>query len=398
MLINLSGDESVIVNICDNWVEYLIAYLLLLQPQTMKDDVPNLVNYCMQAIKQRNGLEGVEDSESSALSLCRAAILQYDIYNAIQLSNQLLDLRWFNAHLIDLLHKAKALHNNATEIRDYYLIQYIHTLATTSKNNLYELLFDYCGAVSDEKSRYTLLHHYLLFAPANNDAAAHQLLIIAKKYHLTLEYEIISYNRALYYSKLNSPSNAVYWANKAAIKGKSLIESIFTTVLSSHITTFSNDTLTLDSLLEQVNDSLAKELSIITFASHYRDMIDLANDIRQVKAKLQRDRNNSTAIFEELNELTSSLLKQLLYILIRFDATPRQFFIPLIQFLGKFLHSCSTNHIIVAANDLQRVLLLFTDLSKKSEKLAEMNQIRLQLTQALARSLPRQLTVAPQSI
>lgn len=121
----LMGDDAAMEESCDTWYELLVARLLFKKPHMMKDEIPGEVNLCVHikhhdsaaaaaGERKSNGFGAHNDNHDASSQLIgwepldelRRLIMEMDVIAALRQCDQLIDLRWFSAHLADLLYHA----------------------------------------------------------------------------------------------------------------------------------------------------------------------------------------------------------------------------------------------------------------------------------------------------
>ena len=164
LLAVLAGDEQAIGSISPSWMQLLVGRLIFNQPHTTKADIPQLVAQCIQQMDEKDKADipaGAAADYSraeggKALDALREHVLCFRIHSAVLLADQMFDMPYFTAHLVDLLHHAALMptlqdntnakgkagkHNNAAvgqqpavdklgamTPRDYYVLQYVQTI------------------------------------------------------------------------------------------------------------------------------------------------------------------------------------------------------------------------------------------------------------------------------
>ena len=167
----LTGDEAALTAVCDDWMQLLVAHLIFVQPQTSKQDLPDLVHRCEEAMKAKEREEGgTERVTVPLLAQLRQHVLCFRVHSAVLLADQVFELPVFTAHLVDLLHVAgvmptlrqaekplgrhsgqqKAAVNEVVGVgemtpRDWYLWQYV--LSLQHHDRLWTLTLDYIQAI-----------------------------------------------------------------------------------------------------------------------------------------------------------------------------------------------------------------------------------------------------------
>jgi predicted sugar kinase len=114
LIMLLLGDDAAMEESSDTWYELLVARLLFKKPHMMKDEIPGEVNLCVHikhGDQKSNGEHkgynrDVAPMAWEPLDELRRLIMEMDVIPALRRCDQLIDLRWFSAHLADLLHHA----------------------------------------------------------------------------------------------------------------------------------------------------------------------------------------------------------------------------------------------------------------------------------------------------
>ena len=171
----LAGDDSALVALCEDWTQLLVSELLFVQPQMLKQDLPALVQQCVLAVQDKEREEGGPQQAASPplLSQLRQDVLCFRVHSAVLLLDQMLELPFFTAHLVDLLHLAGVMPtlqsaadkhkskgarqshpsagsaNGASSLdmtpRDWYLWQYVQSIQ--QHDRLWTLAPDYIQAI-----------------------------------------------------------------------------------------------------------------------------------------------------------------------------------------------------------------------------------------------------------
>ena len=165
----LAGDEAALAAVCDDWTQLVVAHLIFVQPQTSKQDLPDLVQRCVEAVQAKDREEGRESRAVPLLAQLRQHVLCFRVHSAVLLADQIFELPFFTAHLVDLLHLAGAMPtlkqaekpqarrasqqpaaaDGVPEVemtpRDWYLWQYVNSIQ--HHDRLWTLTLDYMKAI-----------------------------------------------------------------------------------------------------------------------------------------------------------------------------------------------------------------------------------------------------------
>ena len=114
LLAVLVGDEQAIATISPTWMQLLVARLIFIQPHTTKADIPQLVTHCIQQMDDKDKADAAAASQPAdrageggkALDALREHVLCFRVHSAVLLADQMFDMPYFTAHLVDLLHHA----------------------------------------------------------------------------------------------------------------------------------------------------------------------------------------------------------------------------------------------------------------------------------------------------
>ena len=115
LLAVLAGDEQAIGTISPTWMQLLVARLIFNQPHTTKADIPQLVTQCIQQMDEKDKTDSSAGTAAAAhraadggktLDALREHVLCFRIHAAVLLADQMFDMPYFTAHLVDLLHHA----------------------------------------------------------------------------------------------------------------------------------------------------------------------------------------------------------------------------------------------------------------------------------------------------
>ena len=168
LLAVLAGDEQALATISPTWMQLLVARLIFNQPHTTKADIPQLVTQCVQQLDEKDKADSSGGASAAAerkaaeggrmLDALREHVLCFRVHSAVLLADQMFDMPYFTAHLVDLLHHAALMptlqddatngkgtagkRNNALIAqqqsaadklgamtpRDYYVLQYVQSI------------------------------------------------------------------------------------------------------------------------------------------------------------------------------------------------------------------------------------------------------------------------------
>jgi len=114
LLAVLAGDEQAIATISPTWMQLLVARLIFSQPHTTKADIPQLVTQCIQQLDDKEKADTANTAAvdqrvsdgGKALDALREHVLCFRVHAAVLLADQMFDMPYFTAHLVDLLHHA----------------------------------------------------------------------------------------------------------------------------------------------------------------------------------------------------------------------------------------------------------------------------------------------------
>ncbi|GAB5361902.1 hypothetical protein AAMO2058_000752700 [Amorphochlora amoebiformis] len=178
----LDGDERTLVEYSESGLELLVSKLIYQRPEMTKEEIPYLAEECMGRF------------ESFKLEECLLAIINGDLYTAMQICVQLIDQPWFLAHLVDLLHTAGHLRDKIPGMeqsyREFCVIEYASGLMTRSSLwHLSLIYFHHSGSIGKAHIR-TLVST----VPITSVRVARRLLAVCETYQLTILKRSI-YNR-----------------------------------------------------------------------------------------------------------------------------------------------------------------------------------------------------------
>ena len=184
LLAVLAGDEQAIGTISPSWMQLLVARLIFNQPHTTKADIPRLVTQCIQQIEEKEKTDPAAADHKAVeggktLDALREHVLCFRVHSAILLADQMFDMPYFTAHLVDLLHHAALMptlqddadgkgkpgkRNNAPVVqqptldklgsmtpRDHYVLQYVQSII--SHERLWTLTPEYVQSLSTSAMR-----------------------------------------------------------------------------------------------------------------------------------------------------------------------------------------------------------------------------------------------------
>ena len=263
----LAGDEAALATVCDDWMQLLVAQLIFVQPQTSKPDLPDLVQLCVSAMQAKDRDEGRAAPSVSLLAQLRQHVLCFRVHSAVLLADQIFELPFFTAHLVDLLHLAGAMPTlrqaekpQAKRVslqgaggdaaagveltpRDWYLWQY--ALSIQSHDRLWTLSLDYMRAMTGASTAvggapvFSPIHAQcalVLSQPCDSSSRLLQLLALAAAHELpAFVGERLCERFANRMLREGQTGAAVYWFERSGEAGHRRIREVATRLLDSLI-------------------------------------------------------------------------------------------------------------------------------------------------------------------
>ena len=263
----LAGDEAALVAVCDDWTALLVAELLFVQPQTSKQELPDLVQRCVLALDEKDKENGVAVAAAPPLlAQIRQHVLCFRVHSAVLVCDQLFELPSFTAHLVDLLHLAGVMPTlqqpdkplgksqqhaqppsangwSALELspRDWYVWQYVASILHHER--LWTLTPDYINAIGAPSNPspapagrpFSPIHALcssLLSRPCPSAARLLQLLSLCAAHQLpAFVSERLCEHFASRMLREGQTGAAVYWFERAGDSGGRRIQQIATRLL-----------------------------------------------------------------------------------------------------------------------------------------------------------------------
>lgn len=196
----LCGDESVLAQCADDWVELLVATLIHNQPHANKAALKSLVSHCQSLIAAKDEADGRNDRDSSAVNTLREQILLFDVHRAVILADQLFDMPCFTAHLVDLLHHASLL----PTLRQRAPAASRLSLSGSAKKNLQAALVPVCnGGGSDSSEGPMSVRDWYVWQYATSIQYNERLWTLIPHYLFTLAADSVDPLRSLCETLLN---------------------------------------------------------------------------------------------------------------------------------------------------------------------------------------------------
>ena len=265
LLAVLAGDEQAIGTICPTWMQLLVARLIFNQPHTTKADIPQLVTQCIQQIDEKDKSDAAASATAAdkaaeggkALDALREHVLCFRIHAAVLLADQMFDMPYFTAHLVDLLHHAALMptlqhdadatgkgkagkRNNNTAItqlpaadklgsmtpRDHYVLQYVQSIIAHER--LWTLTPEYVQSLATPAMRpIQALCTLLMKQPCSNYAQLGQLQAMAARLQLpALVGQQLALRLAHYMLRTGQIGSAVAVYQRAGEEGKERVRQI----------------------------------------------------------------------------------------------------------------------------------------------------------------------------
>ena len=256
----LAGDEAALTAVCEDWMQLLVAHLIFVQPQTSKQDLPDLVQRCVEGMEEKEREEGGSGrSAVPLLAQLRQHVLCFRVHSAVLLADQLFELPVFTAHLVDLLHLAgvmptlrqaekpqgrksgqqQAAANGGVGLgemtpRAWYVWQFI--LSIQHHDRLWTLTLDYINTIgTSSASSFSSVHALcalLLSQRCDSSTQLLQLLALCSTHQLpAFVSERLCERFAQTMLREGQTGSAVYWYERAGDSGKRRIRQIATRLL-----------------------------------------------------------------------------------------------------------------------------------------------------------------------
>ena len=157
----LSGDEQIIQDVCDTFLELFIARLILVTPELSKNDYAEAIHTCISVIHNIDTSNTIDIiPQLSALEQIYYNVFTYKISDTIALVQSIFELPYMTAHLVDLLYNAHVLHHvidQPEQLREQYITDYIYPLLSNSLFYPIGLQYSHCCSIRSSLIHFTVI-------------------------------------------------------------------------------------------------------------------------------------------------------------------------------------------------------------------------------------------------
>lgn len=396
----LLGDSDVLIQTAGTWYELLVARLLYSKPQMMKDEVKWLAETCLRDMHV--------DFTDNPLDECRGYLMTMDLIAALRICDQVLDIRWFIAHLTDLLNHTGQLEalqqdtDDFLDLREYFLVEYASTIMFDP--SLWQVAADYL-IWCPKRGRF-YLDKLVQHVPLTSDRVALKLVAFCDRCKMMKQKNDIANEMGMKALRLGQYGSSIHWFLRS--KNTAAISAICNKLVQQHMEhCISKENMDGDDSAEaqlKENESLAELISVVdaispaditlcnelAFLPKYRDLCLLKKEIKEVDDRymeglhndslhatsnnITMNNNNSGSLsLKERDATIHQLLRTSMEILVRvllFEVAPRKFWprllldvVPLLERGDRQNSSDHTRQPILSANDTYKLMACLEEIT-----------------------------------